>query len=140
MQALGCRKITIALCAAVLFVCLALCAWRLAPAASGNSGVETQGAAFGMLLIDIADHETADSLHVDEWGVYVLAVQEKSPADLAGVYPGDRLLTANEQPVQDTGAFVSMQKMFLPDEHVRLGLQRQTDKRFYTVTLAWNEN
>lgn len=49
-------------------------------------------ASLGMLLLDAED------------GVYVLAVSDRSPADLAGLQPGDCILFAGNSPLADSAA------------------------------------
>ena len=99
---------------------------------------QPEGAAFGMVLIDIADEETAASYHVQDCGVYVLAVQEESAAEKAGIAPGDLLLSVNDASVQNTGAFVELQEMFESDELVRMQFRRGQSSNDYAVALAWN--
>ena len=129
-------KAAVWLCAGMLIVCLLALMYVLR-----DSGLpEPEGAAFGMVLIDIADEKTADSYHVRDCGVYVLAVQEESPAGLAGISSGDLLLSVNGAPVQNTGEFVDLQEMFEPGELVRMQFQRGHSGDGYAVTLAWNES
>ena len=129
-------RLAIGLCAVMLAVCLCALAHYLAPVLFAHK--EPGGAAFGLVLIDINDEDTADSYHVQAHGVYVLAVQDSSPARKAGVGAGDRLLSVNERPIADTGAFVAMQDQFRAGEQVRLDFQRGTDASSYAVTLVWD--
>ncbi len=119
------------LCAAMLFLCFAMLQFYLWP-----RPVEEVGA-FGMLLLDVADDETAQSYHVDEHWVYVLAVEENSRADRAGIASGDRLVHVNMETLQSTAHFEQMQDAFAPREQVVLGFSRETDESMYQVTLAW---
>ena len=129
-------RAAVGLCAALLLCCLAAMAVYMTPVLRRN---ETKGDAFGMMLIDIADEETADYYHVQEHGVYVLAVQEKSPAHLAGVSSGDLLLSVNKLHIPDTGAFVTMQNGFAPGQQIEMHFRRGAGNDAYAVTLAWNE-
>ena len=129
-------RLAVCLCIAMLLVCLCALAHYLAPVLFAHE--EPEGAAFGLMLIDIDDEDTAESYHVQDHGVYVLAVQEESPACQAGVGAGDRLLSVNELPVEDTSAFVAMQDQFRAGEQVRLDFQRGADATSYVVTLVWN--
>lgn len=130
-------RLAVWLCAGMLLACLWALGQYLTPV---RRSPEPGGAAFGMVLIDIADEETADSYHVRDCGVYVLAVGEKSPAALAGVSPGDLLLHLNGLPVNSTGEFVARQQLFEPGERVELHFQRGISEGTYTVTLIWNED
>lgn len=120
------------LCAAMLFLCFAILAFYLKPQPG------SEGGAFGMLLLDVSDAQTAQSYHVDEYGVYVLAVEENSRADRAGITSGDRLVQVNKEMLESTAYFEQMQGAFAPKEQVVLGFSRGTDAKMYQVTLAWN--
>ena len=124
------------LCAAMLLGCIAALGAYLGPVIQRT---ETKGDAFGMMLLDIADEETADSYHVLDHGVYVLAVREKSPAHLAGIASGDLLLSVKTARVPDTNAFVAMQQTFVPGEMIEMHFKRGAHENTYAVTLAWNE-
>lgn len=130
--------LAVCLCAGMLILCFFALAHYLQPARQGFEPLETVGGAFGMVLIDIADEETADSYHVEECGVYVLAVQEESQADQAGISSGDRLVSVNASPVQTAGEFVALQEGFAAAQEIRLDLQRGSDAQRYAVTLIWN--
>lgn len=127
-------RLAVWLCAGMLLSCLLALGYYLSP-----QPAEPSGAAFGMVLIDIADEETADSYHVQDLGVYVFAVQEKSPAEKAGVSSGDLLLSVNTAPICNTGEWIALQETFVPGEPVTMDFQRGADRNTYTVRLAWNE-
>ena len=57
----------------------------------------------GVVLIDINDASDAAYYHVSSPGVYVLAVDETSSAYLAGIRSGDRIVSANGEPVNASG-------------------------------------
>lgn len=78
--------------AALLFVLLLIAA-GVYQALRPDDGVhpEGSGAALGLMLLE------------REQGLYVLAVTQDSPADKAGVLPGDYLLRADEEPLADSG-------------------------------------
>jgi len=127
-------RLAVWLCAGMLLICLLALGHYLSP-----QPVEPSGAAFGMVLIDIADEKTADFYHVQDCGVYVLAVQEKSPAEQAGVSSGDLLLNVNAAPICNTGKWIALQETFVPGETVTMDFQRGADRNTYTVRLVWNE-
>ena len=127
-------KLAVWLCAGMLIVCLLTLGYVLRDSVLP----QPEGAAFGILLIDIADEETADSYHVQDCGVYVLAVQEGSAAEKAGIAPGDLLLSVNDASVRNTGAFVELQKRFETDELVQMQFRRRQSGEGYAVALTWN--
>ena len=127
-------RLAVWLCAGMLLICLLALGHYLSP-----QPAEPSGAAFGMVLIDIADEETANFYHVQDCGVYVLAVQEKSPAEQAGVSSGDLLLNVNAAPICNTGEWIALQETFVPGETVTMDFQRGADRNTYTVRLVWNE-
>ena len=127
-------KLAVWLCAGMLIVCLLALGYVLRDSVLP----QPEGAAFGILLIDIADEETADSYHVQDCGVYVLAVQEGSAAEKAGIAPGDLLLSVNDASVRNTGAFIELQKRFETDELVQMQFRRRHSGEGYAVALTWN--
>lgn len=127
-------KLAVWLCAGMLIVCLLALGYVLRDSVLP----QPDGAAFGILLIDIADEETADSYHVQDCGVYVLAVQEGSAAEKAGIAPGDLLLSVNDASVRNTGAFIELQKRFETDELVQMQFRRRQSGEGYAVALTWN--
>ncbi len=77
------RRLVVLLVLGLIAAGLWLCHAHLAPATT--EGV-TRMADLGLVLLD------------SETGVSVLAVKDKSPADHAGIHPGDLLLQADGQP------------------------------------------
>ena len=97
-------------------------------------------AAFGMVLIDIADEEAAASYHVETLGVYVLVVEEKSPAFAAGVRSGDRLVSMNGIPVSSSIQFITLQEKLKPMQMVNIHFQRGLTEPPHSAQLMWNGN
>lgn len=89
--------------------------------------------AWGMLLIDIVDQESADQYHVNQMGVYVLAVEEQSKAYQEGVRPGDRVVSVNEQIIQSAAELSE-----LPAGLVTLELERAAGEKF-SLSLQMDE-
>ncbi len=56
----------------------------------------------GVTLIDINDYMTATSYRVSRYGVYVFSVEEDSPADRAGVKPGDYIEGIDDRKVSSS--------------------------------------
>lgn len=78
-----------------------------------------------MLLIDIADQESADQYHVSQTGVYVLAVEEQSQAYQEGVRAGDRVISVNQKLIQSASELSE-----LPAGMVALEIERTAGDRF----------
>ena len=91
----------------------------------------------GMVMIDIADEKAADSYHVDELGVYVLAVDEKSRAYQAGVRSGDRLVNMNGLAVKSTGEFMALQEQLTPRQRIVFDFQRGAEAHPMQIELIW---
>lgn len=89
--------------------------------------------AWGMLLIDIADQESVDQYHVNQTGVYVLAVEEQSRAYQEGVRPGDRVVSVNAQIIQSAAELSE-----IPAGLVTLELERAAGESF-SLSLQMDE-
>lgn len=55
----------------------------------------------GVTVITIDDEQTANMYRVSEFGVYVIQVQRGSNASNAGIQPGDRIVSINDETVSD---------------------------------------
>lgn len=84
-------------CAALLSALLLIAA-GVYQALRPDDGLRTEGsgAALGLMLLN------------REQGIYVLAVTQDSPADRAGVLPGDYLLRADGEPLADSDQLDAM--------------------------------
>lgn len=103
-----------------LVAVLALLCWMLLAAPCTQDDVSMTGAAAkGLLLLD------------DEQGVYVLAVTDKSPAALAGVEPGDYLLSAGGLPIDKAQRLDEM--MAQMKEPLQLRLRRNNAEVLITL-------
>ena len=69
--------------------------WQTQPEESKASPWKREGNDMGMVLLDIPTRQAALAFHVPVPGVYVLSVTKNSPADLAGVMPGDHIAGVN---------------------------------------------
>ena len=101
-------KTAVILCLMMLFCCLGTLAVYLffSSPAMNEAAVGDQ---LGMVLIDIPDKEAASFYHVNQLGVYVLAVDENSHAYERGVRSGDRMVSVNGAPIMNTNDFSSVQ-------------------------------
>jgi len=98
------------LCLIMLVICLAALARYLLPLHTAGPQHALDGSMMGMVLIDIPDSEAATFYHVENLGVYVLAVDEQSPAYAAGVRSGDCIISVNGARLDSAGAFSAFQQ------------------------------
>lgn len=129
-------RLAVGLCVLMLAICFACLGRYLAPVLHP---AKTNGDSFGMVLIDIDNQDTAASYHVQDYGVYVLAVRSASPADLAGVSSGDLLISVNNTPVRNTNEYVALQNGFSYGENVVLCLQSGDGDKPYDITMVWKD-
>lgn len=105
---------------------------HLAPLADGTP----EDAMLGLVLIDITDEDTAAFYHVAEQGVYVLAADESSPAYLAGVRSGDRIVAVNGVLVDASGELTAIQAALPVGEPLVLLISRGAEGLMLTVALG----
>jgi len=98
------------LCAVVLLLCTLVMAYYLFSLHEKNPPASLDGGMLGMILIDISNEEAAAFYHVNAFGVYVLAVDEDSPAFEAGVRSGDCIVSANGQLISSASELSTMQE------------------------------
>lgn len=67
-----------------------------------NNGYVTGRPAMGVMVLDIQDAQTAYEYGVNQAGVYVQSVNENSPAERAGLQPGDRFIGIDGTAVSTT--------------------------------------
>ena len=131
-------RLTVVLCCALLAsVCIALGA-NLFPdrnAVVREPLVTTDGTT-GMILIDIADRDTADHYHVTDLGVYVLSVSETSQAYQAGIRSGDRIVSANGVTMGSSAELEALQNDMEPGGVLQLRLSRGPDANLINVSLS----
>lgn len=121
--------------AAVLLACILLAVLHCADMRHEAPDITSP---FGMVLINIADESAAASYHVDEFGVYVLAVDENSQAYRAGVRSGDRIVSLNGTPIHSTGDLEAVQRLFAPVCTVQLDYMPQTQEGVHSTSLQWD--
>lgn len=129
------RKQKIGVCLAAAGVAMLM---ALALAIPEKESPSIPDAAFGIVLIDIADKEAAASYHVEKLGAYVLVVEEKSPAFVAGVRSGDRIVSMNGVPVANSLEFAALQEELKPMQPVNLRFQRTMTELPLSAQLIWN--
>lgn len=96
------------------------------------------GSPLGMVLIDVDSERAAASYHVEQLGVYVLAVDENSQAYHAGVRSGDRIVSLNGARIFSTSEWEAAQRHFHPTTTVRVGFCTPAQERFFMTNLLWN--
>lgn len=132
------KRLAVYSCIALCSLCAIAAIWLL----NGPRPSKTQDDLFsdplGMVLIDIADEKAAASYHVEQLGVYVLAVHEQGQAYAAGVRSGDRLVRVNGHPVRSTSEFVKTQETFRVPQRVWLDFHRGPERRPLTAELLWS--
>jgi 2-alkenal reductase len=71
-----------------------------------------------------------------EWGVYVTAVANGSPADQAGLQIGDIITQVGEVELDETHSYINTLFQFKPGETVNIGLVRNGEGMVVQVTLG----
>ena len=90
----------------------------------------------GVELQDLTP-ELADSFNVRAGtGVLVAAVQRRSPADRAGIRPGDIVLDVNGKPVADPDAMRALIVALAPGKQVKIRIKREQKELELTVQVG----
>jgi len=84
---------------------------------------------FGLTVSPLQDSER-DLLAIDTGGVRVDAVAEGSPADVAGITPGDALLTIGNKPVDSASELVALADEFSTEVSVGALVVRESGRAF----------
>lgn len=130
------KRVIVTAAAALAAVAIALGLWLLWESRADITGQTVLGdGALDMVLIDIEDQDAASHYHVNTLGVYVLAVDQGSEAYEAGVRSGDRIVSANGQPVTSTGEFGLLRAQLEPSAALEMVLERGQGEESLTVTL-----
>lgn len=136
--ALSGKKASAIVLAALLGVCIAVAALVMNASEGAEPQEPARGSPLGMVLIDIADEKTAASYHVEECGVYVLAVDEDSQAYGAGIRSGDRIISVNGMYIDSTSEFETAQQHFPPESTIRVDVAPHSQDRVFSMNLLWN--
>lgn len=125
-----------ALCVAMLAIlCVALAQRFLSDEAVHRAGLTDDEGTWGMVLIDIQDEQAASFYHVDELGVYVLVVEEKSQAYLAGVRSGDRIVSVNGEQMTRCADVTELSRALPTQSLLTIQLSRGPDSEAVTIEL-----
>lgn len=84
---------------------------------------------FGLTVSPLADEER-DLLEIDTGGVRVDAVAEGSPADVAGITPGDALLTIGNKPVDSAAELSEVADELSSEDSVGALVVRESGRAF----------
>ena len=120
------KRVIVTAAAALAAVAIALGLWLLWESRADITGQTVLGdGALDMVLIDIEDQDAASHYHVDQG----------SEAYEAGVRSGDRIVSANGQPVTSTGEFGLLRAQLEPSAALEMVLERGQGEESLTVTL-----
>mgnify|MGYP006268789749 CR=1 FL=1 len=97
--------------------------------------IETGRVEYGWLGVNMADppRSPSDSLHESRGGAFVYNVYEGSPADDAGILPGDIILRVGTQDVANSDDLLQAVTALAPGERTRFYLRRGGDRRSVMV-------
>ena len=84
---------------------------------------------FGLSVSPLQDIER-DRLEIDTGGVRVDAVAEGSPADVAGITPGDALLTIGNKPVDSASELLALANELASEDSVGALVVRESGRAF----------
>lgn len=127
----GRRRLRVALLAALLTLLLAGGAYAVGSALSGGPNRQPAAAGNGArawLGIDMASTPLG--------GVLVASVAPKSPAQAAGIHPGDVITQIDTQPMAAPSIVEAAIAGMQPGDHVEIQLQRGTSTLTVEATLA----
>ena len=121
------KRVIVTAAAMLAAVAIALGLWLLWESRADITGQTVLGdGALDMVLIDIEDQDAASHYHVNTLG---------SEAYEAGVRSGDRIVSANGQPVTSTGEFGLLRAQLEPSAALEMVLERGQGEESLTVTL-----
>jgi serine protease Do len=97
---------------------------------------QVQHARLGVMVQEV-DQGLADSFQLDRpEGALIASVAQDSPAEKAGLQPGDVIRSANGQPIQAAGDLTAIVGLSRPGERVRMEVWRQGRTIQVTAQLA----
>lgn len=102
----------------------------------GANGLPAEPTYLGVRLVDI-DADSAGRLKLpEERGVQVIDVVDDGPADVAGIHPGDALLSYNGENILGSQQLVRLVRETPPGRKVRIQLWRDRKLQAVTVKLG----
>ena len=100
-------------------------------------GVSATGAdALGMVLVDIDGEEAAREFRVADFGVYILAMEERGEAYRAGLRSGDRIVTLAGREVSSAEEVNGLLAREAGAESLTVTVIRQGEGRTLLLTLS----
>lgn len=103
-----------------------------------NNGYVTGRPAMGVTVINITDAQTAYQYGVNQAGVYVQSVNSGSPAERAGLQPGDRFIGIDGSAVSTTSDITSILGEHAVGDTIEVQIVR--DSQIVTVSLTLAES
>jgi serine protease Do len=98
--------------------------------AKGQEGHERLGVAVRTLTPDVAQ---GLDVPADAHGVVIVQVEPGSPADTAGLHERDVVVSVDDQPITDAGAFRASVEKARPGDVLRLRVRRGSGYFFVAV-------
>lgn len=97
--------------------------------------VTSRGVKLGVTMVDIQDELTANNYRVDEFGCYILIVDNNSNASYAGLKSGDRIVSLDGTEISSADEVVEMLSTKKANDTIELVIKRNGEEISMTVTL-----
>ena len=101
-----------------------------------TNGYVTGRAAMGVSLVDIQDAQTAMAYRVDRAGVYVLAVNDGSAAQKAGIQAGDCIVSVDGTEISDASSLTALIESHSVGDTISVSVLRNGQTLTLPVTLG----
>lgn len=101
-----------------------------------DTGYVTGRPALGITVITIKDAQTAAQYSVSVPGVYIQAVNEGGAADLAGLKPGDRFVSVDDQMIETSSDLTNLLSTYQVGDTVTVQVSRNRQLITAEVTLG----
>ncbi len=101
-----------------------------------TNGYVTGRAAMGVSLVDIQDAQTAMAYRVDRAGVYVLAVNDGSAAQKAGIQAGDCIVSVDGTEISDAASLTELIESHSVGDTISVSVLRNGQTLTLSVTLG----
>ena len=101
-----------------------------------ENGYVTGRPVMGITVRDILDPQTAVQFGVTSMGVYIDTVQPGSGADLAGLKPGDRILSVGGKLVEQSSDVINVLSQYTAGDSVEIQAARKQELMTVQVTLG----
>lgn len=101
-----------------------------------DTGYVTGRPALGITVITILDAQTAAQYNVSVPGVYIQDVNEGGAADLAGLEPGDRFISVEDQLIETSSDLTNLLSTYQVGDTVTVQVSRDRQLLTFDVTLG----